>query len=276
MLTGHFFGMPPKPETMRLRLGVFTLDFLRGLCTKGSMIRTCISLMLLATAAFNHHAAVAQDQPAPEPPRAIQDSDRQGWTAISVAGPVEKDSKLLLWFDGHARFRDDASDLGVTIFRPGLGWRVADGLDLWMGYADVIARPELGDDIEEQRFWQQATYRITEIAGGQVGGRTRLEQRFRGGDSETGWRFRQQIRWAKPIGNGDVSLIVWDELFFNLNDATGVHQGGFDQNRLFVGGAFRLSDSARIEAGYLNNILNPPGPDNQVNHNVSIGLFFAL
>ncbi|MEM1131303.1 MAG: DUF2490 domain-containing protein [Pseudomonadota bacterium] len=206
----------------------------------------------------------------------FDDSDTQSWNALVVTGPVVDDSDLLLWFDGHARFRDDASDLGVTIVRPGLGWRVNDSLNLWVGYANVVSRPEIGDNIDEERFWQQASFPIADIAGGRLTGRTRLEQRFRGGDSETGWRFRQFVRWGKPVGGGDFSLVVWDELFLNLNDATGVQQGGFDQNRLFVGGALGITDNARIEAGYLNNVLNLPGPDNQVNHNVSVALFFTL
>ena len=48
------------------------------------------------------------------------DSDFQAWNALAIAGPVKDDGRFLLWFDAHARFRDDASDLGheVQIPRP--------------------------------------------------------------------------------------------------------------------------------------------------------------
>ncbi len=210
-------------------------------------------------------------------PAAAQEveSDFQSWNAIAVAGPVKEDSRFLLWFDGHARFNNDASDLGVSIIRPALGWRMNDAVDLWAGYARVVSRDDGRPDIKEDRFWQQATYALPDVFGGSLGGRSRLEQRFRG-TGETGWRFRQFVRWAKPIGSSAFSAVVWDELFVNLNEAEGVQRGGFDQNRLFVGGAWRVSDSARFEAGYLNNILDTPFDDEQVNHNLSLTLFWNL
>lgn len=203
------------------------------------------------------------------------ESDFQSWNAIAIAGPVKDDSRLLLWFDGHARFNNDASDLGVSIIRPALGWRVNDNLDAWAGYARVVSRDDGRPDIEEDRFWQQATYSLPDVFGGGLGGRSRLEQRFRG-TGETGWRYRQFVRWARPIGNSDLSAVVWDELFLNINEADGVQRSGFDQNRLFVGAAWRFTQSGRFEAGYLNNILDTPLDEEQVNHNLSLTLFWNL
>lgn len=202
--------------------------------------------------------------------------DTQGWTAIAVAGPVKDDSKLLLWFDGHARFRDDASDLGVTIVRPALGYRAKDDLDLWAGYARIVSRGEDRPDIEEDRFWQQATYPITQIAGGGLSGRTRLEQRFRDTGDDTGWRLRQFVRWGKRIEGTAFSAVLWDELFINANDADWGQDAGFDQNRAFIGAAWHVSEKVRIEGGYLNNRLDNGNADDSTNHNASLTLFVGL
>ena len=51
--------------------------------------------------------------------------DLQGWTALAASGPINH-SRLLFWFDGHARFGDDASALDTSIIRPGLGWQATD------------------------------------------------------------------------------------------------------------------------------------------------------
>ncbi|MEM8772880.1 MAG: DUF2490 domain-containing protein [Pseudomonadota bacterium] len=203
------------------------------------------------------------------------ESDFQSWNAIAISGPVKEDSRLLLWFDGHARFNNNASDLGVTIIRPALGWRVNNSLDVWAGYARVVSRDDGRPDIEEDRFWQQATYALPSVFGGSLSGRSRLEQRFRG-TGETGWRYRQFVRWAKPIGNSDFSAVVWDELFLNFNDAEGVQRSGFDQNRFFVGAAWHIKDNVRLEGGYLNNVLDTPIAKEQINHNVSLTLFWNL
>ena len=204
------------------------------------------------------------------------DSDFQAWNALAIAGPVKDDGRFLLWFDAHARFRDDASDLGVSILRPAVGWRVNSNLDVWAGYARVVSRASGRANIEEDRTWQQATYSLPSILNSSLSGRSRLEQRYRETGDDTGWRFRQFVRWAKPINESPFSIVVWDELFLNINDADWGQRGGFDQNRLFVGAAWHVSDNARFEGGYLNNILDTPTSEEQINHNLSLTLFWSL
>jgi len=144
--------------------------------------------------------------------------DFQSWNAIALANNASDDGTWQYWFDGHLRFKDDASSLVVSIIRPAVGYRMNDSLTLWLGVARVTVDAP-GNSIDEDRIWQQATFNIGEFLGRKVSGRTRLEQRFREdfGD-DTGHRIRQFIRWAKPI-NDNWSLVVWDELFVGLNDA---------------------------------------------------------
>jgi len=199
--------------------------------------------------------------------------DTQGWSALAVSGPVQPDSRFLLWFDGHARFRDDSSELGVTIARPGVGWRIADGSALWLGYGRITNHLD-GPNIGENRIWQQATFPLGRLFGGALSNRTRLEQRFREDGSDTGIRLRQFLRWARPL-NENFSAVAWNELFIGLNATDWGQRDGFDQNRLFAGGAWHIKDTLRLELGYLNNRLGRPG-DDQTNHNISLTLFMQL
>jgi len=201
-------------------------------------------------------------------------NDFQPWTAVSVTGPVTDTSRLLLWFDGHARMRDDASELGVTILRPGIGWRLNEGLDVWLGYARVTSHVP-GPNVGEDRIWQQATYPIATPFGGTLSGRTRIEQRFRGSGG-TGHRLRQALRFSKPLGNGPVAAVLANELFLNINDtdwgqASG-QTSGFDQNRLFIGAAISIGERARLETGYLHNRLR----GDRTNQVFSAAVFFGL
>ena len=109
----------------------------------------------------------------------------QSWAGVFFSGTPIKDSKLLVWLDGHARFRDGAEDIDVSIVRPGIGWRVSPTVDLYVGIASVTQHRDTGD-IEERRLWQQAVYQIADFAGGKLTGRTRLEQRFREAGDDTG------------------------------------------------------------------------------------------
>lgn len=200
---------------------------------------------------------------------AVAADDSQLWSAVAMTGKADNE-RLLLWFDGHARFSDDAGRLGVSIIRPGIGWRVSDGLDLWLGYARVTAHP--GENIDEDRIWQQATYPISEFWGGKLSGRTRLEQRFRDSDNDTGVRLRQFFRWARKFDDSDFSFVAWNETFVGLNSAEWGQRDGLDQNRAFLGFAWQPTPLLRAEAGYLNNHLERRGND-AMNHNLSITLF---
>ena len=201
-------------------------------------------------------------------------NDLQSWNAITLIGDANERGDWQYWFDGHMRFKDDASQLGVSIFRPGIGYRMNEDLTLWLGVARVTIDTN-EQTIEEDRLWQQATYSLANFMGGNVVARTRLEQRFRRDEGDdTGHRIRQFVRWSMPLTDR-WSLVVWDELFIALNDADWGQRRGFDQNRLYVGPAYQLSNQWRVEMGYMNNYINPPGnsAQAQVNHNLSIAFF---
>ena len=198
--------------------------------------------------------------------------DTQSWNAVFASGPVSENSRLLVWFDGHARFRDEGSDLDTTIMRPGVGWRASPRLDLWAGYALVSTRRP-GPDVEEHRAWQQATYPVATIAGGRFTGRTRLEQRFRDGGDDTGWRLRQFLRWSRPIEGGPVSVVVSNETFIGLNDTDWGQGAGFDQNRAFAGLAWQASPGLRIEGGYMNQHIEGGARPDRTNDNLVLSVF---
>ena len=206
-----------------------------------------------------------------------RDGDTQIWNALAVSGPAKEDSRLLLWFDGHARFRDAGDGLAISIIRPGIGWRVNENIDVWGGYARVTAHNVGINDISigEDRIWQQATYKIAPVLGGTLSGRTRVEQRFSELAGDTGHRVRQFFKWSRPI-NEDFSFIVWDEVFIGFNDTSWGNLSGYQQNRAFVGVGYSPVNKVRFEAGYLNNNLESAAGGNSTNHNISFALVLGL
>ncbi len=202
--------------------------------------------------------------------------DFQLWTALSANGPVSDDSRFLVWFDGHARFRDDASELGVSIIRPGVGWRLNDDVSAWAGYARVVARRDGAPDVKENRIWQQATYRLGGAFGGALSGRTRLEQRLIEGADDTGWRARQMIRYARPLADTPFSAVVSNETFIAFNDTDWGAASGYDQSRNFVGVGYKLADNVSVESGYMLNHIARQNTDDDFNHVVSVSLSLSL
>jgi hypothetical protein len=210
-------------------------------------------------------------------PAAVLAEDRQGWSAVFFSGPVTEGSRLLAWFDGHARFGQDGEQLDTTILRPGVGWRVGPKLDLWVGYARIDS-PRPGADVEEDRTWQQASFPIGEFGGGRLAGRTRLEQRFRDTGDDTGWRLRQFFRFARPLASDPrFGLLLSTEVFIGLGDADWGQRSGFDQNRAVFGGYYQPSPSWRIEAGYMHQYIRVAGASaDRTNHNLSLSFFSLL
>ena len=207
---------------------------------------------------------------------AAAESDSQLWSAVFVNGPARADSRFLLWFDGHARFRDSASDLGVTILRPGVGWKASEDLSLWAGYARVTAHRENAPDFEEHRLWQQATYPIADLLGGRLVGRTRLEQRFADTGGGTGHRLRQFVRYDRRFRGAPYSAVAWNETFIGFNDTNWGALGGYDQSRSFAGLGLHPNKRLRLEGGYMFNHIRRQGADDADNHVALVAIALAL
>lgn len=202
--------------------------------------------------------------------------DFQLWTGAAVKGPVEENSRFLLWLDGQTRFRNDASDLGVSLIRPGLGWRVNRDLSVWAGYARVVFYRETTPDVKENRLWQQAVYPIGDALGGSISGRTRLEQRLIQGGDETGWRVRQSFRYSRPLPGTPFSAIIASETFIAFNDTDWGAASGYDQSRNFIGVNFKPAKNLTLESGYMLNHLRRNNAPNALNHIMSMSISLAL
>ncbi|ADK99992.1 DUF2490 domain-containing protein [Brevundimonas subvibrioides] len=204
-------------------------------------------------------------------PAAAQ-TDTQAWAAAFASGPVRDGGRVLVWWDAHARFREEGDRLDTTILRPGVGWRVSPRLDLWAGYAHVTLRRP-GPDGEEHRAWQQATYPIAGIAGGRLTGRTRIEQRFREGGDDTGWRVRQFVRWSRPVAWPAVSVVLSNETFVGLNETDWGQGDGYDQNRAFAGVGWQVTPTFRLEGGYMHQRINGGSAPDRKNDNLVLSGF---
>ena len=180
------------------------------------------------------------------------------------------------WFDAHYRMLDDNGGFAQSIVRPGLGLDLGNNHAIWGGYGWILSSPILGEDFDEHRIWQQWTWapKFRQMSY-QV--RSRFEQRLVEGGDDVGLRWRQFFRAQSPeIRCTGITLVAWDEIFFNLNDTDWGASGGFNQNRVFAGVRLpqtKFLSGVRTEVGYLNQVINIPGP-NRTNHILSVNFFF--
>jgi len=208
----------------------------------------------------------------PVPALAAQE-DEQAWAAVVATTALGKDVDATM--EGHFRFSDGASRLGVLLLRPSVTAKLGDGWSATAGYAFVRSRPRGARTTNEHRAWQQLGYGIWTPEGGPVAltGRTRIEQRFRENADGTGWRLRQQARLKVPLGRARrVGALLWNETFVGLNDTRWGQRSGLDQVRTFAGVSVPVGEGLTLEPGYLNQVVVRPGP-NAVNHIGAVNLF---
>lgn len=200
------------------------------------------------------------------------------WGAIQGQGSFThtdaESSKWQWWMEGQARWFDNVNQLGQSIIRPGVGYKLSDQVSVWLGYAWIRTQPENKDHTDEHRIWQQLSW-DKPYAWGSLATRTRLEQRFLNTGDDTGWRFRQLLKYTHPLFTERVYLSLWDEVFVNFNDTDWGANSGFGQNRLFAGfGVFIDSKKHyRFELGYLNQFISRESQDDLMNHLISGSLF---
>lgn len=150
-------------------------------------------------------------------------------------------------------------------------------MSVWAGYAWVpVIADGPGRRVDEHRVWQQVILTSSWLNGTlKAQSRTRFEQRFHDASSDYGLRLRQFLRLDYRFGRtSDWGVVVWDELFWGLNDP-GFAPEGYDQNRLFVGPAFFAGNHLRVEAGYLWANLNR-GTQGQNQHVLALNFFTSF
>ena len=202
------------------------------------------------------------------------------WLAYFAQGDLRSGTdsdRLKWWLDTHLRFFDDSDGFGQSIIRPGIGYQFSETATVWAGYGWIHTSPGSTSGFDEHRTWQQVTWsEKCELVS--IGFRSRLEQRFLETGSDTGWRFRQLVAARRPLQCvPNVTLVVWDEVFFHLNDTDWGADSGFDQNRLFLGFGLKCDpeSSFRLEAGYLNQFVGRSNRDDLSNHLLSINLYWT-
>ena len=137
--------------------------------------------------------------------------------------------------------------------RAGLGYNLKpQNHNLLLGYAYIAtdAYDEFDNNTStkiEHRIYQQYLYK-NKVGANSLIHRFRLEERFF--PNEFGLRARYFISLQKPLGSktiakGNTYLSAYNELFVDIKDPK------FDRNRLYGGLGYGITESLKIETGYM-------------------------
>lgn len=228
---------------------------------------------------FRFAAGVAALLSMTAPAAAETNHGGQIWGSIQMVAPIADD-----WFisaDIQPRWSTkNAATAPITIIPPIVSWQKSDSLILSAGYLYAfIDGARLPTDLHENRFIQQASYRVGAIGRVGIRAQTRLEQRQRSAGKDWNLRVAQQLLVATPLTNkesGGPVGVVSMELYWNLTDADWGARKGYDDLWTFVGVRLPLSREAAAELGYLNQRQRAVNGQANMNHAAVIGFTFLL
>jgi long-subunit fatty acid transport protein len=176
---------------------------------------------------------------------------------FGFANPALKD--LRWWAEGQVRVFDHLDRVSQGLARAAIGYNLTDKLTFWAGYTWNPSRIADKPPTDEHDLFPALTY-TDKTSWGVFSARSMTDFRFvdtKGPSAQTGYRYRQMVRFMHPFDfEPRLSLIGWDEIFFNLNDTDWGQKSGLDQNRGFVGLGWNFTKELRIETGYMNWFLN--------------------
>ena len=196
------------------------------------------------------------------------------WSPVYLTVPLSP--SFIGYMEVNPRFGDDVSELDQLLIRPAIGYKLTDRWSLWQGYAWVgNYQPRF---IEENRVFQQLLYKRT-FPFVKLLNRSRLEERFIENVAGTAVRARTMLRGDFPLPQAPGwALVVYDEIFVNLNTVKNGPAAGLDQNRFFLGMNHKVTEHLNIDLGYQMQALNngQSGLINQINHVLLLQFFFNL
>jgi Protein of unknown function (DUF2490) len=192
------------------------------------------------------------------------------WTILEKAGKFSEQGNLKYLFLGEGRF--DVINTSSNVFelakgRLGLGYQLGDPATFWLGY-DVNGTLPLDSDqgTLENRFWQRLNYQIWLGHHKSLTVISKIEERKRTDNTNWAYRLREELK-LKLIHKlaKNLTPIISDELFFNLNHPDWVSSSTFEQNRAFIGISKALNIEYLLTMGYMNQF-RVRSPNNRMTH----------
>lgn len=213
-------------------------------------------------------AAVAGATAVPGPAQA-QRHDAQWWFQANTNVPIADHVRVTL--EQIARTSDRQEGLYQTEFGALLGFRVAKGVELGVGYRKVGAHN--GNDAgNEDRLRQQVVATV-----GPVVMRLRVDERFAARAREVGFRVRPLVRYNHRLGRDGWALFASHESFYLPNSTDAGQRRGYERMRNIVGVAVPLAERVVADVGYLNQYrIGRAGARGQMDHALTVQLTINL
>ena len=204
---------------------------------------------------------------------ALASTDEQHWETLNLNVALPDNFK----FNSETVVRTgDAKGFYEVEENAMIGRKLDKHVTVWLGYTFNPTYLHGTFKQREHRFRQQVNFdNMLQLGKVKIGGRMRLEERWREGVQGTGWRLRPQVKATMPLV-GKATLSFSSEPFFNLNTMAFQKVSGLDRVRNAISVGVPLNKKISVDFGYLNQhgfVRN--GPDSS-DHVLTLGLTASL
>jgi hypothetical protein len=188
-----------------------------------------------------------------------------GW--LGTFSKKKLSEKYFYWIETQVRYGFDRGATNQVLYRTGLLQKITENQSLGYLYGHIS-----GVTSKEHRLTFQHGMKYGALRNIKFSHRARLEARFLENVTDDAGRFRYLIRGEQSKA-ASWGLVVWDELFINLNKTNWNGDKSFDRNRFFVGMKKTFFGSNRFEIGYLNQFVPRDNGDTS-EHAIVVYMFF--
>lgn len=207
------------------------------------MKKTLVLQLILLLSAVCHDVAFAETQ-----------GSTRSWNTAIITGPLSANKKIQYYLQPAVYFIDDKYKLHYTFFYAGVGYQPSPDLVLWLMDGYYYIQNSNGTLSHQNFLREQLNWDVKRTSRMDVSSVTRLEERKNFAETQWALRFRQRGMLRLPFRHWENhSLVVFDEVFFNLNHPKWVNSNSvLEQNRAFVGIGTQLTKEVGFDIGYLN------------------------
>lgn len=190
---------------------------------------------------------------------ALQQAEKL-WTSMTLHG---NNGGFIYSIEPQIRFVSEGSTFQQFLNTIGGGYQVFPEWQFWLGQTTSAdsqdAAPGDQDEIDlwEQILWAHHFSKFMLIS------RSRFEDRYSMFFPKWSFNFRERVDLRTPIAN-NLTLIIRDEIFYNLNLTAWIITKPFDQNQAYIGIEQAFTPRFFFSVGYLNQYLTTNNP--QLNH----------
>jgi len=175
------------------------------------------------------------------------------WDNTVIIGSLSENKKWKYYLEPNIRLIARRKKFDEGLIYAGFGYQFTPNAIFFLGDAWITTQTLQARYMRENRVWQQILWNALTSPRLNLIVRLRLEERKDISQPRWAMRWRQRLMFRIPFGTESrYSLVLFDEMFFNLNHPSWVSNRVLEQNRAFIGIGTRISKYSNLDVGYLN------------------------